>query len=418
LRGKILKNVSWLMLLQGFNYLMPLLLIPYLVRVLGPRNFGILAFAQALIQYFVRLTDYGFNYSASRKIAVHRSDSEAVGRIAGAVMVIKALLLLASMVVVAAIVALVPLFREHWLLYLACFGSVVGFVLFPTWLFQGIEKMQYIAICNAAPRSLAVIAIFLLVRRSDQVTLVASLQSAGLVLAGLAAWWPANRGSRLVKVRWPTLREVRAEATEGWHMFVSMAAVSMYLNTNAFVLGFVAGPEAVGYFTAASKIVAAIQNLLDPFSQAIYPHISGLVAKSREEALQFLRTALRPLAGFAALSSLLLFLGAPILVRVGLGSKFIPATDVLRWLAPIPLIVMLSNIFGIQTMLPFGHDRAFSRILIGAGVLNVVLVLPLAHLFAAPGAAVSLLITEIFVTLVTAMFLRRDGLALWSAQAA
>ena len=75
LHKKLASNIASLFTVQAANYLIPLLTLPYLVRILGPREFGLIAFAQAFSQYFVILTDYGFNLSATREVAIHRADA-------------------------------------------------------------------------------------------------------------------------------------------------------------------------------------------------------------------------------------------------------------------------------------------------------------------------------------------------------
>ena len=89
-RRKLLGNMFWLYSLQGLNYFIPFAVLPYLVRVLGVERYGLVSFAQAFAQYFVILTDYGFNLSATKQIARLRSDPERVSSLFWSVMVIKA----------------------------------------------------------------------------------------------------------------------------------------------------------------------------------------------------------------------------------------------------------------------------------------------------------------------------------------
>lgn len=78
---KIFKNIVSLVGIQGVNYIIPLITLPYLVRVLQPAGYGSLGFALAITQYFVILTDYGFNLSVTQKIAVNKDDKRYVSKI-------------------------------------------------------------------------------------------------------------------------------------------------------------------------------------------------------------------------------------------------------------------------------------------------------------------------------------------------
>ncbi len=128
---RLVENVTSLSIVQAANYLVPLITFPYLVRVLGPQKFGLVAFAQAFTQYFVVLTEYGFNLSATRQIAIHKENPQEVSVIFSSVMVTKTLLMFVSFLLMATIVLGVPEFRSNWPLYFASFLLVVGNVLFP-----------------------------------------------------------------------------------------------------------------------------------------------------------------------------------------------------------------------------------------------------------------------------------------------
>ena len=61
---RVVGNAASVMAVQAGSYILPLVNIPYLLRVIGPEHYGLIAFS-AVMAYFVTLNDYGFNLSAT-----------------------------------------------------------------------------------------------------------------------------------------------------------------------------------------------------------------------------------------------------------------------------------------------------------------------------------------------------------------
>ena len=114
--GRLGENIASLSTLQVLNYAVPLATVPYLLRVLGPTQFGLLSFAQAVVLYSDLVTDYGFSLSATRAVAACRDEPEQLARIFWRTMFAKIALLLATGAVLAALVFAVPLLKQApWL---------------------------------------------------------------------------------------------------------------------------------------------------------------------------------------------------------------------------------------------------------------------------------------------------------------
>ena len=173
----------------------------------------------------------------------------------------------------------------------------------------------------------------------------------------------------------------------------------------------------MAYYAPGEKIArAAADGLQQPLSQAIFPHIGRLASQSRSAALRFTAKAAK-IAGAASLAiSVALFVAAPYVGSI-FGPKFEAGIPVLRILSLLPVLICLSNIFGVQVMVNFGLQRLLTRILIVAGVGNILLAVLLAGPFKHIGVAAAALTTEIIVT--TAMFfaLRRRGLNVFARPA-
>jgi PST family polysaccharide transporter len=408
-RRTILGNFFSLSVVQFANYLAPLITLPYLFRVLGPSKYGLIEFARALSIYFVILTDYGFSLSATRDVSIHREDRERVSEIFSCVMLLKFLLVLLSFAILAAAVFAMPRLRADWPVYLLSFGQVVGMWLFPIWLFQGLERMKAIAVLNVAAKLLVIAAIFAVIRDEGDYLRVPLVQSAGHIAIGLAGLVLAFH-LFAVRFRLPSAGTLVRELRNGWHLFLSRMATTLYTTSNVVILGLFTNHTLVGHYAAGDKIVRAVQGLQLPLSQAIFPHIGRLASQSRHSALAF-ASKVAKIVGVATLAmSVGLLVGAPYIVRVVLGEASEVSVLVVRILSFLPFIIGLSNVFGVQIMVNFGLKKVFTSILIGAGFLNLMLAVILVVFWEHVGVAVAALATEIFVTVATGAALRRSGL--------
>src|SRR5690242_18599033 len=144
-KNTVFFNFSSLGIIQVANFLLSLVVIPYVIKIVGAEGFGVIAVAQVLMFYLTILADYGFNRTAIRDIVLYRSDRPKISRVFFTVLFSKLIICLVAFFLLLILVAAVPLFREHADLYLLAFSFVIGQALLMNWFFQGLEKMQYVA---------------------------------------------------------------------------------------------------------------------------------------------------------------------------------------------------------------------------------------------------------------------------------
>lgn len=279
-KRRLLSNFLSLSVLQIFTYALPLLTLPYLVRVLGVEKYGLVMFAQSLIMFFNILVDYGFNLSATREVSVNRDNKEKITEIFSSVMTIKLILLTASLLLLTIVVFSFERFYADKELYFITFTLVLGQALFPIWYFQGLEKMKYITLINILSRVIFTAAIFIFIHEENDYILVPLLNGLGVITGSFYALYLIKKSfnQKFVVQNFKTLKQHFKDSTD---FFLSRVSVSIYTSANAFVLGLFTNNTMVGYYSIAEKVYQAIQGLYGPIAQALYPY----VAKERNIAL-------------------------------------------------------------------------------------------------------------------------------------
>jgi PST family polysaccharide transporter len=391
LHRRLVQNVMALYGVQFVNYLLPLITVPYLTRVLGTQGWGLFAFFQSFGLFAGTLVDYNFTLSATRDVSQHRQDlqqrSELLAGVLGAKVLLSAVVIFICLIAQ----AFVPSFKEHSLIYWMgmAWAITLAFNLF--WYFQGMEKMRIAAALDLSAKGLATVAIFLFIRSEEQVWLIFLLYTLANLCSMLFAAWLAYR---IVPFRVPTWRLTRGALRRGWQLFVTRFAVNLTAVGNSFILGLFVPPTLVGYFAGAEKISKAAASLCEPVTQSLFPRMSLIAPQDLDHAVRLMKRSFLFLVTFGALMSLFLFVAAPVLTSTLLGPDYQTAASILRILAALPLLIALTNVFGVQWMLALRLDRQFNIVVTTTALLNLLLAILLAPRWDAAGMAWAVLISK------------------------
>lgn len=396
----ILGNFVSLSTLQGLGWLLPILILPYLIRAIGPEKFGLIAFAQAFVQYFMILTDYGFSISATRQIALCKADRKKICSIFSSVITVKIVLSLISFIVFLAIISGIPRFRSDWLVYMLSFPAVLGNTLFPTWFFLGKEKMSYITVINAVGGALYVISIFLFIRSPGDYLYVPLFTSLLFIFNGILGLYIAFSKFYLELV-FQSYAGIRSQLKTGWDVFISIVAINAYTVTRIFAVGLLTNNTITGYYSIAERIANFIQAFpLGSLSQAIYPRLNKIFAKNRKRAIKFMHKIQNSITlAYLALIPVL-FLITPSIVKIACGTYYIQVGIALRLLL-VSVFFVCANAFRVQFLLVCGRPDLYSKLHVIAASIGLPLVFLLTFCLSYAGGALSSAIIEAGIIIAT-----------------
>ncbi len=398
-KSTLLANFTSLSFVQVVNYLFPLLLIPYIVRVIGPSNYGAFAFAIAVVGYFAMFTDWGISLYAPREIALVRENRENLSRLVSAILYLKLLSILFLTLLFVALVFMVPRFKQEITLFL--FASTYIFMsgLSLNWFFQGVERMTHIAVSQSIAKILWAMLVILLIRTREDYAILPLTYFLSDIAGKLYLIYKMFSGWNIT-LRKPILSEIKKVAKYSFPLFVSNISIKIYTGINTVLLGFLTNNQIVGYYSLAEKITKALLGVQSQISVVFYPHISARMQESWKETSRSIKKGATAVMLLAIPLFLLNFtFSHQIILLIG-GKGFLPASNTLKILSFLFVVVGLSNIFGIQILLPMGKRKEFMKATLFSiaiiTALDIVLIPPLKQ----NGAAISFLVSELVVLVI------------------
>lgn len=402
-------NVASLFSVHVANMLLPLLTVPYVVRVIGPERLGLLNFSTAYVAYFVLLINYGFEMAAVRAIAADRTNKALVNRIFSEVLTGKAVLFGLSTIIFGLVVWYSPEFKTHLWLHVCTYISCIGVVLFPIWLFQAMEDMSRVAIFNLLVKVLFTVSVFLFIKQPDDYIYQNLTISIAQVVVSVVALVVALRRFK-VTFRLPTVAELIVRFREDSTLFFSSVMITLYAGSAMFLLGLFSTPYNVGIFAAGTRIEGIARAFVSlALNQAFFPIVANAFGQSREQGLKVVQITFFPLFILMVVVAIGLWLIAPMFITLFYGSKFEEAILVLRIVSLLPIAIGVSNLLGFHTMLNLKMDRAFFAITAIGSVVGLIINTLLIKKMGYTGAALAWVAAELWITISMYLYLRYKG---------
>ena len=383
--------------------LFPLITFPYASRIMMADGIGQVNFFQSIISYISLFTCLGIPMYAIREVAKVRDNPEKMTRITVEILLLHAFLTLLGYMAVAVICLTVTKVQTDIPLFLLLSATIFFTAIGCEWFYQGIEDFKYVAVRGLLVKLLSVVLLFLLVKTKEDILWYGAYTVLGVLGGNIFNF------IRLRKYLHRDVIDVRAlhplrHLKPALHVFALNVVISIYLQLNNVLLGFMKDAEAVGYFTAATKIMMITMSISSSLGAVIMPRTSNLIAEGRMDEFRILiQKSYDFVLALAMPLTVGLIFTSPSVILLLSGKGFAPAVLTSQIVAFNILMVGLSGVMGIQVLYPLGKiNIVILCTLIGAAVnvfLNVLLIPRYGH----NGTAVAYMLAEVAVTV--SMFL-------------
>lgn len=390
----LIESFLSLSVLNGINILLPLITLPYLVRTVGLSKYGAYSIAYTILQYVLLISTYGFCYTATKQVAQNRDNIDYIGVIFHSTIIARLVLSIPSIFAGLLFTYFVYPVDYTWM-YIGGIGIILGDVLNPVWLFQGFEKMRYMTYVNVVCKLFFTILIFLFVRAEDDYVYITLWNSLGFIASGILSYYISFKVFKLkfIKVK---KSDVIYQIKDSWSIFLSTVFMNLYRNSNVFILGFFVSDYSVGLYSAAEKVIKAVQSVIAPISNALFPYLSSSFKDRsiKDSSAQILKIN-KKVSIFFLVISVILVISAGYLNQLFFDNADERIAQLMRWMTPVVVIGGSNYIIGIAGLVNLNYNKYFLKAVTISGVASLVILIVTIPVLDVFSGALSMVVAEV-----------------------
>lgn len=359
-------NFTYLSILEIIGLLLPLISYPYVIRTVGADNYGVVVFCQAIIAYVVIIINFGYNVSATRKISENRTNVFKIREIYSSIVYQK--LLIFAICLVSGLFVLIFLKYDYSVILHGFIGLCIQEVFFPTWLFQGLERMKFITIITFVAKCSCLILIFLFVHDKKDYACIPVLYSIGGFFTSVLSVIILKKKFDIYFVKVSKYR-MKEDFLESLPFFTSRLSAIVMERGNVLVIGTFFSYDMVAIYDLCAKIVSILKTPFSLVAQVIYPN----VAKSKNMLL--VKKSIKIVLLFGAFVCLFVYLFAPNIILLLSDTSMLGAVSILKIMVLYVPIVGISYLFGASVLVVKGYSREYNLSVVYSVLLYILMLL-------------------------------------------
>lgn len=382
----------------GTQMLFPLITFPYVCRVIEADGIGQINFFQSIISYISLFTCLGIPMYAIREIARDRSDVVQMNRTAMEILLLHSMLTLVGYAIVAILCLTVPQIQVNIPLFLILSLTIFFTAIGCEWFYQGIEDFKYITIRGLIIKTVSVVLLFIFVKSKTDLLYYGCYTVFGVLGGNIFNFFRLRKYIHRENIIFSELH-IKRHIKPVLKVFSFSVVTSIYLQLNTVLLGFLKNALAVGYFAAATKVMQMTLTMSACLGSVMMPRASHLIAENREDEFnRLIQKSYDFTLAIALPMTIGLIFCAPSLITALCGVKFEHSILPSQIIAPIILMVAISNVFGIQVLFPKGKINVVTLCCGIGAVADLILNLCLIPFFSYIGTSIAYLGAEVATT--------------------
>lgn len=393
------------MLLTVTNILFPLITFPYVSRILQAEGIGKVTFITSLVAYFILFAQLGIPTYGIRACAKVRNDKEKLTKVVQEIFSISIVTGILSYIALLIIYFSVDRINKEGLLVLILSLPIILNIIGLDWLYKALEKYQYMATRSIILKVIAVIMLFVLVKKPEDYIIYGAITVFGLSAANILNFINIRKHVDLFKIR--TNYNFKQHLKPIWMFFALACATTIYTNIDTVMLGFIHTVEDVGYYTTSTKIKYILISIVTSLGVVLLPRLSFYIQNGeREKFLELSNKSFQFIMIIAMALTIYFIVYAKEIVYFLAGEGFKESILPMQIILPTVIFIGITNLFGIQILVPLGKEKLVVYSVVVGAIVSFVLNLVLIPKFSYLGTAIANLVAELAVLFVQVYFIR------------
>lgn len=404
------KSVKFNFIMNGIltmsSYIFPLITFPYITRVLLAEGYGKISFANSVISYFIMFTMLGIPTYGVREVAKVRDNKQKLEQTVKELLIINIIMAIISYTIFFVVLIRVPKIYKEKNLFIIASVSILLNAIGIEWLYKGLEQYSYITVRSIGFKVLSVLMLFIFVHKKEDYILYEGISVFASSASYLLNIIYSKKYVKLVPIKFARLN-VKRHIKSVLIFFAMSCAASIYTHMDTVMLGFMTTDQEVGYYSAATKIKVLLTSTVTSLGTVLLPRVSYYIEHNMKS--EFIRIT-RKAINFNFVIGLPLAVYFIIYAKEGIlflsGIQYENSINAMRIIIPTIVFIGLTNIMGIQILLPLGLERIVLYSEISGAVIDLILNLILIPVLKVSGAAIGTLVAEIIVFIIQYIYLR------------
>jgi len=269
---KIAENYFFMTLLLVLNSFFGLLIYPYLIRTLGAESYGVYIFASTVVNYFICFIGFGFDMYGVRLIAENPFSIKKKSNVLSIIFTTKLYLEIVSIILAILVSFVFPILRTYFWVYIVCFANTLLNIFFPTWYFQGVQKMRVVSYIQLIFKLLSLPFIFIFIKKPDDILLFAIIMTASSLLGALYAFIHLLVFEKL-KISLVPIKHTLVYIKESQYFFYTNFLNMMKIQTINLIIGTRYSMTDLALYDLANRIVSIPLMLITNINSALFPKV-------------------------------------------------------------------------------------------------------------------------------------------------